>query len=78
MMMGWLSGWRQSIVLAIYGLAERNSGEIAGFDHLVTEPVHRSPYLWTGSQDTRCLWLRHGLSPYNCVKRKSQVISGTM
>lgn len=49
MMVGWLSGGRQSIVLAIYGLAERNSGEIAWFDHLATEPVHRSPYLWTGS-----------------------------
>ena len=48
MMMGWLSGGRQSIVLAIYGLAERKLGKKAGFGHLETEPVHRSPYLWTG------------------------------
>ena len=59
MMMGWLSGWRQSIVLAIYGLADRNSGKIAGLGHLATEPVHRSPYLWTGSQGARYLWLSH-------------------
>lgn len=59
MMMGWLLGWRQSIVLAIYGLADRNSGKIAGLGHLATEPVHRSPYLWTGSQGARYLWLSH-------------------
>lgn len=59
MMMGWLSGWRQSIVLAIHGLAERKPGKRTGFGHLATEPVHRSPYLWTGSKDARCFWLRH-------------------
>ena len=43
MMMGWLSGWRQSIVLAIYGLACRKSSKMPGFHHLATEPVHCSP-----------------------------------
>lgn len=59
MMMGWLSGGRQSIVLAIHGLAERKLGKRIGFGHLATEPVHRSPYLWTGSKGARCLWLSH-------------------
>ena len=59
MMMGWLSGRRQSIVLAIYGLACRKSSKMPGFRHPETEPVHCSPYLWTGSQGARYLWLSH-------------------
>ena len=49
MMKGWLLGWRQSIVLAIHGLAERKPGKMPGFRHLEAEPVQRSPYLWIGS-----------------------------
>mgnify|MGYP006965634610 CR=1 FL=1 len=59
MMVGWLSGWRQSIVLAIYGVACRKSSKMPGFRHPETEPVHCSPYLWTGSQGARYLWLSH-------------------
>ena len=59
MMMGWLLGWRQSIVLAIYGLACRKSSKMTGFRHLATEPVHCSPYLWTGSKGAWCLWGSH-------------------
>ena len=72
MMVGWLSGWRQSIVLAIHGLAERNSGKIAGLGHLATEPVHRSPYLWTGSKGARCLWLSHVALEAQCDVAHSQ------
>ncbi|ESK65654.1 hypothetical protein GCWU000182_01129 [Abiotrophia defectiva ATCC 49176] len=62
------------------------SGPLAAWKRAETESKARKshePVVHFEEWTTSCLewggnWAKNRLSPYNCVKRKSQVISGTM
>ena len=65
--------WR-GIGAVLRGWLEGDFWIVPWFERVAGELVVYSSKWTTGS----ALFLGFGLSPYNCVKRKSQVISGTM
>ena len=84
---GWLAGGRFLDCGLFWVVSWGASGPLDGVVHwrgdfprfrpvstISLELVVHSAEWTTGSE----LFLAFGLSPYNCVKRKSQVISGTM